>query len=177
MKLDPKYSSMSTDVIIRTCDLGFGLFAGRDFRKGEEILSFSGPELSFEAMVEKGPAEANALQIDSTLYLDIGSPGVYANHSCSPNAGIHKDILLIALKTIHAGDEIRYDYSTTMWEDHWTMPCRCGETTCRGVVADFPTLPQDLQQTYLSQGVVQQFIVRRLQDASGDSIEIAPQAA
>ena len=150
-------------VIVKPCDVGLGLFAGRAFSPDEEILIFSGPELSFEAMVARGEAEANALQIDDSLYLDIGAPGVYANHSCQPNAGIRQDTRLVALRPIPAGEEIRYDYSTTMWENHWTMACRCGQANCRQRVTDFPTLPAQLQQRYLQLQVVQSFIVNRLQ--------------
>ena len=50
-------------VIVRPCDLGFGLFAGRPFAAEEHILVFTGPELSFESMVARGEAEANALQM------------------------------------------------------------------------------------------------------------------
>ena len=113
-------------------------------------------------MVARGEAEANALQIDDCLYLDIGAPGVYANHSCCPNAGIRQDRQLVALRPIQAGEEIRYDYSTTMWEDHWTMDCRCGQVNCRRLIADFHTLPPLLQRRYLHLQVVQTFIVRRL---------------
>jgi len=149
-------------VIVRPCDLGFGLFAGRPFAAEEQILVFTGPELSFDAMVTQGEAEANALQIDDYLYLNIGAPGVYANHSCLPNAGIRQDRQLVALRPIQAGEEIRYDYSTTMWEDHWTMDCRCGQVNCRRLIADFPTLPPLLQRRYLHLQVVQTFIVKRL---------------
>jgi uncharacterized protein len=153
---------MTDDVVVQACDLGLGLFAGRHFKEGDQILVFRGPELSFSAMVNRGDSEANALQIDDYLYLDIEAPGVYANHSCMPNAGIHQDRRLIALRPISAGEEIRYDYSTTMWENHWTMTCTCGASNCRGVVADFPTLPAELQQSYLRRAIVQSFIVRRL---------------
>ncbi|MBM5824406.1 MAG: SET domain-containing protein [Cyanobacteria bacterium M_surface_10_m2_119] len=160
-------SAMTADrhppqVSVRPCEFGLGLFAVRPFAEGEEILEFSGPELSFEAMLAKGELEANTLQIDDSLYLDLGAPGVYANHSCLPNAGVRNDRQLVALRSIRAGEEIRYDYSTTMWENHWTMPCRCGQVNCRRVVADFPTLPSQLQRRYLHLQVVQRFIVERL---------------
>lgn len=154
---------MEPAVSVQGCDLGFGLFARRRFAADEEILVFSGPELSFEAMVARGEAEADALQIDDRLYLDIGAPGVFANHSCRPNAGIRQDRQLVALQPIQAGEEIRYDYSTTMWENHWTMVCRCGQVGCRRLIDDFPTLPPELQQHYLQLAVVQTFIVKRLQ--------------
>lgn len=144
------------------CQLGLGLFARRPFATNELILVFDGPELSFEAMLTRGEAEANALQIDDRLYLDIGAPGVFANHSCLPNAGIRHDLQLVALQPIQAGEEIRYDYSTTMWEDHWKMDCRCGHVNCRRQITDFPTLPPQMQRRYLQLQVVQSFIIRRL---------------
>lgn len=151
------------EVSVQRCEHGLGLFASRPFAEDDEILVFTGPQLSFEAMVARGEAEANALQIDDTLYLDIGAPGVFANHSCFPNAGIRDDRRLVALRPIQAGEEIRYDYSTTMWEDHWTMACSCGQKNCRRLITDFHTLPADLQGHYLHLQVVQTFIVRRLQ--------------
>ena len=157
--LQPK----AAGVEVKPCEFGLGLFATQSFQAGQTILIFNGAELSFEAMLARGEDEANALQIDNHLYLDIGAPGVYANHSCLPNAGIRQDRFLVALRPIAPGEEIRYDYSTTMWEEHWTMACRCGQMNCRRQVNDFPTLPPQLQRRYLSLAVVQSFIVRRLQ--------------
>jgi hypothetical protein len=60
------------------------------------------------------------------------------------------------------GEEIRYDYSTTMDEKSFTMACRCGAPECRQVVEDFAELPAGIQQYYLSRGLVMGFIARRL---------------
>ena len=106
-------------VIVRPCDLGFGLFAGRPFAAKEHILVFTGPELSFDAMAARGEAEANALQIDDCLYLDIGAPGVYANHSCRPNAGI----------PARTFSWLRCDRSRPGRRSATTTPPRCGRTT------------------------------------------------
>ena len=73
--------------------------------------------------------------------------------------------MLVALRPLAIGEEIRWDYSTSMWEDHdgaWTMPCRCGSAACRGVVDQFPTLPLEVQTRYLAQGIVMGFIADRL---------------
>jgi len=146
------------------------MFASRDLRAGDHILTFSGPLLSLEEVIAKGDAQANPLQVEDRHYLDIGFPGVYVNHSCRPNAGIRSDTRLVALEPIWAGEEIFWDYSTSMWEDHWVMECACGEQCCRGRIGDFPTLPEALQREYLAQGVVQRFIRRRLRlQASGVS--------
>ena len=152
-------------VYIAQSDLGFGLFAGRGYSAGEEILCFSGPVIVFAEAQAKGELQSNPLQIEGERYIDLDPPGVYANHSCDPNAGIAGDLTLIALRTISLGEEIRFDYSTTMWEGHWTMLCMCGSSRCRQIVRDFPELPVEIQTEYLSQRVVQGYIVSRLRES------------
>ena len=71
------------------------------------------------------------------------------NHSCSPNAGLRSNRILVALRNIGCGEEICYDYSTTMSEGRWTMQCRCGHLNCRSTVGDFHDLPTPRQQHYL----------------------------
>ena len=138
---------------------GRGVFAARQFQPGQRILTFDGTTLSRPEMLALGPDRAFALQIGSGEFLDLMPPGRYLNHSCDPNAGIMHDRALIALRTIASGEEIRFDYSTTMREDHWTMECRCGEYLCRRVVLDFHHLPPITQNRYLQLGIVQRFIV------------------
>lgn len=147
---------------------GVGLFATRSFADGETILLFSGALLTLEQVIAMGEDQANPLQVDDQLYIDIGYPGVYANHSCRPNAGIRDDVRLVALEPITPGQEIVWDYSTSMWEEYWVMDCHCGEPCCRGRIGDFPSLPTWQQREYLRRGVVQQFIRRRL-EVSGAS--------
>jgi hypothetical protein len=93
-----------------------------------------------------------AIQIGPNQYIDTQPPGVFANHSCAPNAGIRNDRDLLALRDIPTGEEIRYDYSTTMDEKSFTVACRCGPPGCRQVVTDFAELPAGIQEYYLSRG-------------------------
>ena len=99
-----------------------------------------------------------AIQIGHDSYLDTQPPGVFVNHSCQPNAGIKDDKYLVALRSIGKGEEIRFDYSTTMEEQSFTMTCLCGAPQCRGVVKDFSTLPSHVRETYVEQGIVMSFI-------------------
>ena len=100
-------------------------------------------------------------------HVQLDPPGVFLNHSCVPNTGVTDDRWLVALHEIAPGEELRYDYSTTMHENRWTMACRCGATDCRGLVTDFRLLSPVRQQHYLRLGVVQPFIVRALATAQG----------
>jgi hypothetical protein len=156
-------------------ELGLGVYARRAIAAGEEILQMTGPEVTFDEAVAKGDEQCYTLQIGPTQYVDLAEPGRYANHSCDPNAGViggararaaagnarALGLTLLAIRPIRRGEEVCFDYSTTMDEDHWTMPCRCGSPDCRGVVADFKELPKALRQRYLALGIVQPFIANQ----------------
>jgi hypothetical protein len=106
----------------------------------------------------------NPLQIGPDRYIDLEEPGRIVNHSCNPNAGIRDDVQLIAIKDIQKDEEIRYDYSTTMDDGHWTLKCKCNEPNCRKVIKDFKHLPPDVQQKYITLGIVQKFIAEKYPD-------------
>jgi uncharacterized protein len=147
---------------IRTCELGRGAFAARDLKAGEEILRFEGRIISLEETLRKGCTSPNPLQIGPYTYIDLQEPGVLVNHSCDPNAGVWKDWSLIAVKDIKQDEQIFFDYSTSMWEDCWSMRCKCGTRLCRGLVRDFNLLPYERRRYYLDLDVVQSFIVDRI---------------
>jgi uncharacterized protein len=146
-------------VVVGRSAIGRGVFAAQYFQPGQPVLAFGGPVLTTGEMLALGPDRAYALQVGPAEFLDLTPPGRYLNHSCDPNAGILDGRELIALRPIVPGEEIRFDYSTTMREDHWTMECRCGEYLCRRVVLDFHHLPPITQNRYLQLGIVQRFIV------------------
>lgn len=147
---------------VARCELGRGVFAARDLKAGDHILSFEGPIISLEEVLNKGNTSPNPLQIGPYTYIDLQEPGVLINHSCDPNAGVHNDWTVIAVKDIAKDQQIYFDYSTSMWEDCWAMRCKCGSKICRGLVRDFNLLPYERRQYYLSRKVVQSFIVDRL---------------
>lgn len=162
----------ATDALLDGCSptyitagpLGLGLFAVRSIRCGEEILRFTGEVINFAQAQAKNEKECWPLQFGPDLYIDLQSPGCYANHSCDPNSGVvDRDgvVRLVALRQIAEGEEVRYDYSTTMDEDSFQMECRCGEPQCRSVVTDFKLLPHPLRIAYLRAGVVMLFIARQ----------------
>ncbi|HAL50200.1 MAG: Nuclear protein SET [Candidatus Uhrbacteria bacterium GW2011_GWD1_41_16] len=143
--------------------LGRGLFATRLIKRDELILEFIGPIISFEEALQKTLDKLSCpLQIGPREYVDIQEPGVLANHSCSPNAGVKKDHYLVAIEEILPGQEIFYDYSTTMDEDNWTLECKCGSPNCRHIIGDFRHLPLDIQKKYLDLNIVQSFIAKKL---------------
>lgn len=147
---------------IDECDVGLGVFARRHIRAGEIILAFGGPVIDFAETKRRGPWECMPLQFGPNQYFDTQPPGIFVNHSCQPNAGIRNDADLVALRDIQPGEEIRFDYSTTMEEHSFTMNCLCGEPNCRKVIADFSALPPAVQEDYIARRIVMSFIVQKL---------------
>jgi uncharacterized protein len=169
---------MSSAVTIEKCELGLGLFAATDIRANSAIFRFEGQILRTPQVEALGDAACYPIQIGPTEYLDPQPPGRFINHSCAPNTGIRNDNELIALVDIHCGEELRFDYSTTMSERSWTMACHCGAPACRKLIRDFRELPTTLQQHYLSLGIVQSFIVMDMRSghvAGAISCEVPPQ--
>lgn len=148
-------------VEVRPCALGRGLFARRAFAPGDLILRLDGPRYERTDPIHATDEGANLLQTGRRTYILLRPPAVFANHSCDPNAGVVGNRRLAAIRAIAPGEEITFDYSTTMDEDFWTLECRCGAPNCRGRVTDFRDLPAPLRRRYLDLGVVQGFIAVR----------------
>jgi hypothetical protein len=156
----------SIKMIIRESEKGKAVFAGTDFRKGEPVCEFTGPTCTMEEYKKLyDPGNNHYLQIDEDLFMGpSGNADDLINHSCNPNGGlVYRDrkVMFVAIRDIARGEELSFDYSTTMDEDCWEMECLCGDPACRGRVRDFKHLPADLKDKYLALGVVMPFIVKR----------------
>lgn len=151
-------NSFDEKFYIAECDFGKGLFAKKPIKEGEVIFEFTGELVNFKQTINRQDNFGDPLQIDKDLYINLEEPVRFINHSCNPNTGIKNDVILIALKDIWKGEELYFDYSTTMDEAHWIMQCRCGHTNCRKIIKDFKYLPYQIKQRYLSQNIVQKFI-------------------
>ena len=139
---------------------GLGLFATRVINEGEVILAFAGPIISYQQVLRKRTPD-NAFQISRNRYVDLRKPGVLANHSCEPNAGVTPDLILIALKKISKDEEITYDYSACMDKDTTCdFVCDCGARTCRKTIRGFATLPKKKQLYYRVRQVIQKFLIK-----------------
>lgn len=151
------------DLEIRETNLGKGVFAKRPFEEGETLLPFEGKILHQKEIPEiLQPEDDRYLQIGPTEYLGpSGGYDDFINHSCNPNSGVEMrdhSIQLKAIKKILLGEEITWDYSTTMDENDWEMDCQCGSKNCRRRIQDFKKLPQTTQKHYLQLGIVPEFI-------------------
>jgi uncharacterized protein len=134
------------------------ILADAFIKKGTPICSFTGRYINYQDTLKLGDKESFALQIGDDNYLYLDPPARYFNHSCEPNCGLTLQQQLIAIQDIKANEELRWDYSTSMLEKHWTMDCVCKTPNCRKVIRDFDTLPPNLQKKYLDLNIVQDFI-------------------
>jgi SET domain-containing protein len=138
---------------------GRGVFAGERIAGGTLIARFTGPFLRYE----QTSAATYALQIGPDLYIgESGSVDDLFNHSCDPNAGVMisgTSAELRAIRDIGPGEEIAFDYSTTLDEGDFTMDCRCGSPSCRGVIGDGRDLPPDVWERYRGLGILPAYVV------------------
>src|ERR1700750_991500 len=145
-------------ISIQESKFGKGLFASVDIPKNTIVTRVTGRLMNFAQTVALGEKESHALQIGPDQYLLCESPFLYSNHACDPNCGLTPDLELKTLRHIKQGEELLWDYSTSMLERHWTMNCRCGAANCRRLITDFDLLPEQLQAKYIRLNIVLPFI-------------------
>lgn len=150
-------------LVIGQSRFGKGLFADASIAAGTVICKVSGKQMDFHTTLQMNEKESHGLQIDFDSYILCEAPFLYSNHSCEPNCALNKKLEMFALRDIAAGEELLWDYSTSMLERHWTMQCACGSSNCRQVIRDFDLLPMELQRYYLRLGIVLPFIERFVQ--------------
>lgn len=143
---------------IKPSKFGKGLFAKANIPAGTVIYRIKGKELTFEKTTRLKEKESHALQIDYDKYILCEPPFLFSNHSCHPNCAINTNFEMVTITDIRNGDELFWDYSTSMLERHWTMHCGCGAKSCRKVVTDFDLLPGTVQSFYLDRNLVFPFI-------------------
>jgi uncharacterized protein len=122
------------DVIVKKSKInGKGVFAARDFKKGEIVLkSDLSHELTMKEIEKLDEIEKRYIWPTKGKYILMLSPGRYVNHSCNPNTYI-KNSCDIALRDIKKGDEITGDYALSE-EPGFEMICKCKSKNCRKII-------------------------------------------
>lgn len=147
--------------------LGKSVFAARAFRPGDVITKFTGDILHKSKIPKSYRGERDRfMQVGREEFIGpSGGPDDLINHSCDPNAGLkftEYGIILIAIKDIEEGEEITWDYSTTMFENPWKMKCDCKKNICRKIVGDFALLNPELQEKYRALNIIPPYIKQYL---------------
>ncbi|MQA29622.1 MAG: SET domain-containing protein-lysine N-methyltransferase [Luteitalea sp.] len=112
---------------------GFGVFAGEPITKNTRIIDYAGELVrNFESEEREERYLAQGciwmFRVNRTWSRDAavgGNIARFINHSCSPNCWFEvaaTTIWIRASRSIRAGEELTYDYSTV---GERTIPCRC----------------------------------------------------
>ena len=133
---------------------GRGVFATRTIRKGAVIIEYRGRRITWDAALKQpdsdpsNPTHTFFFSLDDGRVIDAGQRGNAArwiNHSCAPNCRTFEDddgrVFIESRRTIHAGEELTYDYRLQLDERitrklRAEYACRCGAKRCRGTLLD-----------------------------------------
>ena len=117
---------------------GKGMIAAELIESGELIWQPGSKIVSIEQL-DKIQGKFRAIfyfsQIDEDLFAQNIEQERAMNHSCNPNS-VLMERNIVALRTIHPGEEITYDYGLTETYPPWRIRCRCGYRDCREVVSN-----------------------------------------
>ena len=153
--------------VVGETHLGKAVFASRGFAEGERLVRFSGRRISAARL---GRQLTAGLERSGDRFVQIGADEYMGpsgriddliNHSCSPNAGLRfgtDSVFLVAIRPIAPGEEVSWDYATTLSDPDWRLPCDCRSAGCRGTIAAFATLPAERRAWYLERDVVAPYL-------------------
>lgn len=130
---------------------GNGVFALRPIRQGELIVIFGGVVHEWEAFIHLPARERSlCIQVEERHFLVPRPAGAadYVNHSCDPNAGLSGQIALIAMRDIHPGEEVCFDYAMSDTMPYDEFECNCGAPNCRGRISGNDWQKPELQKKY-----------------------------
>lgn len=130
---------------------GNGIFTLQPLNKGELVAVFGGVVYEWDTFINLPDRDRSlCLQVEDRLFLvprPIGE-GDYVNHSCNPNAGLSGQIGLVALRDIHPGEEVCFDYAMCDTMPYDEFNCECGQSNCRGSVSGNDWQKPELQKRY-----------------------------
>ncbi|MET8870333.1 SET domain-containing protein-lysine N-methyltransferase [Nonomuraea sp. NPDC004580] len=128
---------------------GTGLFAVERIRRGEVVMRLGGRVIDDDTLAALTPPYSSITVEDGVhLLLDPAHPVRYGNHSCDPTLWHQDATTLTARRDIEPGEELTVDYATHTGAEGWSMACRCGAPSCRGVVTGADWRSERLRQIY-----------------------------
>lgn len=147
--------------------VGKSVAAGWQVRKNEVLTRFRGPVLPRDALPDRRDGERDRhVQIGPDHFMGpSGDIDDLINHSCAPNTALFFNgdaVYLIALRDIGFGEEVCWDYATTMIDADWSMPCLCGSRFCRGIVGDSRSIPAARQSEYRKLEMLPDYVLAAL---------------
>jgi SET domain-containing protein len=146
---------------------GHGLFATADIVKDEIVAVKGGHIVDRKTLREKitpklGPVE---IQIGDDLFIapvteeERELSMLYSNHSCDANLGVRGEITFVAMRDIHAGEELTHDWATTD-DDDYSVECKCGAPNCRRILTGKDWQCPEVQARYA--GYFSAYLARKI---------------
>lgn len=123
---------MSRDIVVKKSKINKkGVFAARDFKKGEVVLKWN-PKILEKSEIEelKDNQRHYLYKIGRYKYFLMQPPEKFVNHSCEANTQV-KNSCDVAVRNIKKGEEITSDYGKG---GSVSFECKCGSKNCRGVI-------------------------------------------
>ena len=117
----------------QTPNMGRGVFAVAPIPRGTCVAVCQGWLAATDALSDAW----HAMQVGPDLWLCSTGEQLddCINHCCEPNVGFATgEPALHALRDIAVGEQIGWDYSTSIAEAGWTLECLCGAANCRRVI-------------------------------------------
>ncbi len=159
--VSPSASSSQRRIQVRRSGVhGKGVFALQDIAEGETVIEYVGEIISWDEAQDRHPHDPQ--DPNHTFYFHVnedkvidalhgGNSSRWINHSCDANCEADEQnerIFIKALRNIHAGEELNYDYGLIIDEPYTKKllaeyPCWCGSANCRGTLLS----PKDREDT------------------------------
>jgi hypothetical protein len=159
-----KNAETGANFLIGRNRLGKAVYAGAKIDEGHRIVRFEGdvvPRHEIPGVLKD--ASDRYVQVGENAFMGpSGFVDDLINHSCEPNTGLvfsEGALDLVAIRPIAEGEELSWDYSTTLLNDNWSMRCACGTPKCRGIVGDFLSLPAPTREAYREKGIVAPYAI------------------
>lgn len=112
------------DIIVKKSKIqGKGVFANKDFKKGEIVLRWNPKKITKEEADKLTIKQKHYLYKERNKYFLMQSPEKYVNRSCDTNT-IPKNLCDVAVRSIKKGDEITSNYKNISFK------CGCGSKSC-----------------------------------------------
>lgn len=163
--ISPKTHVRNTNAI-----QGWGLFAKKPIKKGENLVAFGGYKVDKNlAYLFDEKFGEHDVQIGENAYLVASSPKqreeIYSiNHSCQPNMGFLNESTLIALRDINPEEELTFDYAMCT-SDGYYLICNCKSNSCRKIITGDDWKRKSLQEKY--RGHFTTYLAKKISKLSG----------
>ncbi len=122
------------DIIVKKSKIqGKGVFANRNFKKGEIVIKWNTSKKINKSEFAKLPKHKKKyIALINGEYIVNQSPAKFVNHSCNSNTKV-KNFCDVAIRNIKNGEEITGNYiKDTPEKEKWA--CKCGSKDCVEVV-------------------------------------------